>query len=74
MRSVAIAADAPRALTSSFDYSAILWALEAGQGRELLRLEGHDAAVNDAVFVPGADTAVTVSDDGTLAVWSLPGR
>lgn len=71
VRSVAIAADNTHVLTSSFDYSAIYWLLEAQKGRELMRLEGHDAAVNDAAFVPGGDIAVTASDDGSVAVWNL---
>ena len=71
VRSVAIGADNTHALTSSFDYSAIYWTMEAHKGRELMRLEGHDAAVNDAAFVPGTDIAVTASDDGSVAVWNL---
>ena len=30
-----------------------------------------EAAVNDVAFVPGADKAVSVSDDGAFAVWDL---
>ncbi|MFN0262992.1 c-type cytochrome [Tepidamorphus sp. 3E244] len=71
VRSVALSPQVDRALTSSFDYSAILWALDDGEGRELTRLEGHEAAVNDALFVPGSERAVTVSDDGSLAIWDL---
>lgn len=59
-----------RALSASFDYSAILWDLEAREPEMRTRLIGHDGPVNDAVFL-GADRALTGSDDGTLALWAL---
>ena len=70
VRSVTISADGTRALTASFDYSAIVWALEDDEAKVLYRLTGHDAAVNDAAFVPGRPLIVTVSDDGSMIVWS----
>ncbi len=71
VRAVTISPDGGFVLTASFDYTAIHWALEGGKARELAHLQGHDAAVNDAAFVPGARRAVTGSDDGTVAVWDL---
>ena len=63
VRSVAISADGTRALTASFDYSAIVWSLEGDEARVLSRLTGHDAAVNDAAFVPGRTPEV-------MRIWS----
>ena len=59
-----------RALTASFDYSAILWDVEARPPKLVHRMLGHDGPVNDAVFLLGG-RALTGSDDGTLAVWDL---
>ena len=68
VKSVAVAADGERALTASFDYSIILWDLPKEQ--VLGRLYGHDAAVNDVVFLPG-ERALSASDDGTVGLWDL---
>ncbi|MEI2387119.1 c-type cytochrome [Breoghania sp. JC706] len=70
VKSVALSADGTRALTASFDYSVILWRIEGDEATVEKRLEGHEAAVNDAVFA-GRGRAVSVSDDGSLAVWDL---
>jgi WD40 repeat protein len=44
-------------------------------GRELLRLKGHQKVVNDLAFSPDGRLLAAVSDDGTVKVWSaLPGR
>src|SRR5690606_28192381 len=70
VKAVAIAGGGTLVLSTSFDYSAILWRIEGTEGRILHRLIGHEAAVNDARFV--SDTrAVTVSDDGSVALWDL---
>ncbi len=69
VKSVAVSTDGSRALTASFDYSIILWDLEAQS--VLLELEGHDAAVNAVVFLPGDQGALSASDDGTIALWDL---
>lgn len=77
VRSVQIAGDGRHALTASFDYSIIYWELSGEEGRVLKRLFGHEAPVNDVAFVPAPDgkpvRAVSVSDDGTFAVWDLTG-
>lgn len=70
VKSVALSADQTRALTGSFDYSAILWRLEGGKAVLEKRLIGHEAAVNDVQFA-GPDRAVSVSDDGSFAIWDL---
>jgi cytochrome c len=71
VKAVTISADGQQALTASFDYSIILWALDNGQGEILHRMIGHDAAVNDVAFVPGQAIAVSVSDDGSTGFWNL---
>ncbi|MCB1492815.1 MAG: cytochrome C, partial [Rhodobiaceae bacterium] len=71
VKSVAISPDGRQALTGAFDYAVILWALEGEEGRVVHRMIGHEAAVNDTVFVPGADRAVSASDDGTVGLWDL---
>lgn len=70
VKSVTLAADGTRALTASFDYAAILWRIEAGEATVAQRLIGHEAAVNDARFL-GEDRAVSVGDDGAIALWDL---
>lgn len=66
-----------RALTSSFDYSIMLWDLQAPEARVLQRMIGHNAAVNDIAFVPNSDAnageniAVSVSDDGGFGIWDI---
>ncbi|MGE0155361.1 MAG: c-type cytochrome [Reyranellaceae bacterium] len=70
IRGMALAEDGRAALTASFDYSAILWRFEDGKAEIAQRLLGHDAAVNDGVFVPGRPYVATVSDDGSMIVWS----
>ncbi len=64
-----------RALSSSFDYSIILWQLEGKDGKIIHRMIGHNAAVNDVAFIPDKtgekDRAVSVSDDGSLGIWDL---
>jgi cytochrome c len=68
VKGVAVAPDGEHALTASFDYSMILWDLP--QEKALAHLYGHDAAVNDVVFLPGK-RALSASDDGTVGLWDL---
>jgi len=71
IKSVHISPDGERVLTASFDYSILYWDITGEEAKIIHRLEGHDAAVNDAVFMPNLLRAVSVSDDGTLGVWDL---
>ncbi len=71
IKAIEISDDGRQALTSSFDYAIILWRLDGEEGTVSKRLEGHDAAVNDAEFVPGTSLAVSVSDDGSFGIWDL---
>ncbi len=70
VKSVILSADGTRALSGSFDYAIILWRLHGDEAVIEKRLIGHDAAVNDAAFA-GDDRAVSVSDDGSFAIWDL---
>jgi cytochrome c len=71
VKSVTLSADEQRALTTSFDYSVILWDLSKGPAHLSKRLIGHNAAANDARFLPGDATAVSVGDDGAVLLWDL---
>lgn len=71
IKAISISADGRNALTASFDYSIIYWDLTGPEGTIVHRLIGHDSAVNDVVFVPGKNQAVSVSDDGSLGIWDL---
>jgi len=71
IKAITISPDGEHVLTASFDYSIIYWKIGENGAELLARLEGHDAAVNDVVFVPQSNQAVSVSDDGSLGVWDL---
>ena len=68
VKGVAVAPDGEHALTASFDYSIILWDLP--KEAAIAHLYGHDAAVNDVVFLPG-ERALSASDDGSIGLWDL---
>ncbi|MDH3262863.1 MAG: cytochrome C, partial [Paracoccaceae bacterium] len=65
---VVISADGSQLLTASFDYAVGLW--DSGAEAPPLWLEGHNAAVNAAAFVPGG-RAVSGGDDFALILWDL---
>ena len=71
VRGVAISADGARVLTASFDYTLILWDLEAQ--RPLRDFNEHEGAVNAVAFLPDGRRALSGSDDGTLRLWDLTG-
>ena len=71
IKAISISADGKHALTSSFDYSIIYWDISSPEAKIIHRLQGHDAAVNDTIFIPNTDRAVSVSDDGSLGIWDL---
>lgn len=72
VKSVTLDPSGKRLLSTSFDYSVLVWSEdEAGEASaEPLRLIGHEAAVNDGRFLPG-NRAVTVGDDSDLILWDL---
>lgn len=65
---IASSADGSRALTASFDNAVGLWTLDASAPPRWL--EGHEAAVNRAIFLPG-DRAASGGDDDTAILWDL---
>ena len=56
-------------VSSSFDYSAVVWSLPELAGTATLI--GHDAAVNVALFSPDGDWLVTGADDNQILLWSV---
>ncbi len=71
IKAISVSSDGKRALTASFDYSIIYWDISAREAKIIRRMIGHDSAVNDVVFVPYSDQAISVSDDGSLGIWDL---
>ncbi len=72
IKGVAISPDGTRALTASFDNTVGYWPLD-GEDPGPVWLEGHEAAANVAVFLPGAREALSAGDDFDLILWSLDG-
>lgn len=70
VKSITLSEDGTRALSGSFDYAVILWRLDGDTAVLEKQLIGHDAAVNDALFA-GPNRMVSVSDDGSFAIWDL---
>jgi len=66
VRALAIAADGKRALSGSFDSSAILWSLERNVAEQVIRF--HDSAVNAVAILPDGRLA-TGGEDGRIAIW-----
>ena len=71
IKAISISPDGEHVLTASFDYSIIYWRITEDGAELIHRLEGHDAAVNDVVFMQGLEEAISVSDDGSLGMWDL---
>ncbi len=71
VKSIQISKDGTHALSGSFDYSMIYWALKDGTPEIVHRFDDSDGAVNRAVFMPGEKRAVSASDDGTIGLWDL---
>lgn len=71
VRAVAISPDGSRAITGSFDATAIIWAMETGTASRVLQF--HDSQVN-AVLVLGGGRYATAGQDGRIALWSEAGR
>ena len=70
VRALAISADGKRAISGSFDTSAIRWSLERQVAAQVLR--GHDAAVNAVAYLKNGRIA-TAGADGKIAIWT-PGK
>lgn len=56
-------------LSSSFDYSVVLW--ELPEVREITQLMGHDAAVNVAKFSPNGQWIASGGDDNQILLWNV---
>ena len=70
VRALAVLADGRSAISGSFDQSAILWDLDTGTARAVLRF--HDGAVNAVAALPGGGFA-TAGEDGRVAVYAPGG-
>jgi WD40 repeat protein len=66
---VALNADASRALSGGPDKLVRLW--DVAKGESVYALAGHTAAVNDVCFLPDGGRALSASEDGTLRLWDL---
>jgi cytochrome c len=66
VRGVAISSDGKRAVSGSFDTSAIVWSLSENTAIQVLRF--HESAVNAVSVLPNG-RIVTGGEDGKLAVW-----
>jgi cytochrome c len=70
VRALAISPDGTRAISGSFDTSAIRWSLEKNQAEQVLRF--HDGAVN-AVALLADGRIATSGEDARIALWT-PGE
>jgi len=70
VRAIAVTADGASAITGSFDSSAILWSLDDGAARAVLRY--HDGAVN-AVAALEKGRFATAGEDTRIALWEEGG-
>jgi cytochrome c len=66
VRAVAVSPDGSRAVSGSFDATAILWSLSSSTAEKVLRF--HDRAVNAVAFLKDG-RVVTSGEDAAIAVW-----
>jgi cytochrome c len=67
VRAVAVSPDGSRAVSGSFDATAIVWSLGTASAERVLRF--HNSAVNAAAFLPDGRMA-TAGEDASIAVWA----
>ena len=67
VRALAISADGQRAISGSFDSTAIRWSLTRNAAEQVLRF--HADAVNAVVWL-GDGRAATAGADGRIAIWT----
>jgi cytochrome c len=70
VRALAISPDGERAVSGSFDTSAIRWSLSRNVAEQVMRF--HDGAVNAVAFLKDGRLA-TAGEDARIAIWT-PGR
>ncbi|HET7597578.1 MAG TPA: c-type cytochrome [Burkholderiales bacterium] len=70
VRALAISTDGTRAVSGSFDTSAIRWSLTRNVATQVLRF--HDGAVNAVTYLPDGRIA-TAGADARIAIWT-PGK
>ena len=70
VRALAISPDDKRAVSGSFDTSAIRWSLERNVAEQVMSF--HDGAVNAAAYLKDG-RAVTAGEDAHIAIWT-PGK
>jgi cytochrome c len=68
VRSLAMSPDGGMAISGSFDQSAIIWRLDTGSARAVLRF--HEGAVN-AVAAMSNGHFVSAGEDGRIALWKV---
>jgi cytochrome c len=66
VRAVAVSPDGTKAVSGSFDTSAIRWSLTRSAAEQVLRF--HDGAVNSVVFLADGRVA-TAGKEGRIALW-----
>lgn len=69
IKSIAIDANETQVVTTSFDYTAVLWSLP--DLSNTAQLVGHNAAVNAAAFSPDGQWLATGGDDNVILLWSV---
>ena len=70
IKGLATSADGRQLVSTSFDYTAVLWTIP--DMVEKVQLVGHNAAVNAAAFSPDGQWLATGGDDNLILLWSLP--
>ena len=69
VKGVAVSSDWTRVASAGFDYSVMLWDLQAAAAVSLMH--GHEAAVNAVAFTPDGLRVVSGGDDGKVLLWRL---
>ena len=69
VKHLTLSPDGRMMVSSSFDYSAVVWSV--ADMSDAATLIGHDAAVNVAAFSPDGRWLVTGGDDSRILLWSV---
>ena len=69
VKGLTISKDKKILASASFDYSAVLWAINPT--KDLVTLIGHDAAVNTLVFSADNKYLATGGDDNQILIWDV---